>query len=78
MIQAAQNGGAADTVNSGKVFTMDIFGGIFGLLILILNIYAIIKIVSSGASVAAKIIWVIVILLLPLLGLIIWFLAGPK
>ncbi|NSX55911.1 PLDc N-terminal domain-containing protein [Parasulfitobacter algicola] len=52
--------------------------GIIGLLILIANIYAIIKIIGSGASTGAKVLWIVLILVLPIVGLIIWFLAGPK
>ena len=53
-------------------------GGLFGLLVLIANVYAIVKIVQSKASTGAKVIWIVLILLLPILGLIIWFVAGPK
>ena len=53
-------------------------GGIFGLIVLALNIWAILKIVSSSAGLGAKVLWVVVILLLPVLGLIIWWLFGPK
>jgi len=53
-------------------------GGIIGLIILILDIWAIVKIIGSGASTGAKVLWVVVILLLPLLGLLLWFLFGPK
>ena len=53
-------------------------GGIFGLLLLIVNVWAIVKIVGSSASTGAKALWIVLILVLPLLGLIIWFLAGPK
>lgn len=53
-------------------------GGFFGLLWLILGVYAIVKIVGSGASTGAKVLWVVLILLLPLLGIILWFLFGPK
>ncbi|NVK14322.1 MAG: PLDc N-terminal domain-containing protein [Rhodobacteraceae bacterium] len=52
--------------------------GLIGLLVLAADIYAIIKIVSSGASTAAKILWVLLILLLPVVGFIIWLIAGPK
>ncbi|MFW6322450.1 MAG: PLDc N-terminal domain-containing protein [Guyparkeria sp.] len=54
------------------------YGGLLGLIILILDIYAIIKVVQSGASAGIKAIWIVVILLLPILGLIIWALFGPK
>ncbi len=53
-------------------------GGILGLIILIANVWAIVKIVQSGAGTGAKVIWIVVILLLPVLGLLIWLLAGPK
>lgn len=53
-------------------------GGLLGLIILILDIWAIVKIIGSGAGTAAKVIWIVVILVLPLLGLILWLLFGPK
>lgn len=52
--------------------------GIGGLLILIANIYAIVKTLGSSASTGSKVLWVIVILLLPILGVIFWFFAGPR
>jgi hypothetical protein len=54
------------------------FGGIIGLLILIADIWAIVKIVQSGASTGAKVLWIVLILVLPVIGLIIWLLAGPR
>lgn len=53
-------------------------GGILGFIILILDIYAIIKIVGSSASTGMKIVWVLVVLFLPVVGLIAWFILGPK
>lgn len=53
-------------------------GGLLGLILLVLNVYAIVKIVQSGATTGAKVIWIVVILLLPLVGLLLWFLFGPK
>lgn len=52
--------------------------GILGLLVLILDIVAIVKVLQSGASVLAKVLWTLLILLLPVIGLIIWVLAGPR
>jgi len=52
--------------------------GIFGLLLLVLDVWAIVKTIQSRADTGVKVIWVVVILLLPLLGLILWFLFGPK
>lgn len=51
--------------------------GILGLLVLIADIYAIIKILQSSATGLKKLLWIIVILVLPIIGLIIWFFAGP-
>ena len=52
--------------------------GITGLLILILDIYAIMRVLRSSADTGMKLIWIIVILLLPLLGPILYFLIGAK
>ena len=53
-------------------------GGIFGLLILIADVWAIVKTVQSNASTGAKVVWIVLILILPVLGLLIWLLFGPK
>lgn len=52
--------------------------GLLGLIVLVLNVYAIVKIVQSRAGTGAKVVWIVVILLLPVLGLILWLLFGPK
>lgn len=52
--------------------------GLIGLVILALDIYAIIQVVGSAASTGAKILWILLIVVLPVLGLIIWWFAGPK
>lgn len=52
--------------------------GFLGLVILVLDIWAIINIVQSNASNGAKVLWVVLVLLLPVVGLIIWFFAGPR
>jgi len=57
---------------------MSDYGGIFGLIVLALDIWAIINIVQSGISTGGKILWVLLIIILPLLGVIIWFFAGPR
>ena len=54
------------------------FGGIFGILILILDIWAIVNIAQSSASTGAKALWIVLVLLLPVIGLIIWLLLGPR
>lgn len=53
-------------------------GGLFGLVILIADVWAIVRIVQSGATTGAKVLWIVLILLLPVLGFLIWLIAGPK
>lgn len=53
-------------------------GGIFGLLILILDIWAIVNIAQSGASTGTKVLWIVLVVLLPVVGLILWLLLGPR
>lgn len=52
--------------------------GVGGLILLALNIWAIISVIGSGASTGRKVLWVLLILILPLLGLILWLLFGPR
>jgi hypothetical protein len=53
------------------------FNGIIGLIILVMDIYAILMILQSSAKTIEKLIWALVVLVLPLIGLIIWYFAGP-
>lgn len=54
------------------------FNSLVGLIILALDIWAVINVIKSGASTGAKVLWVLLIILLPVLGLIIWAIAGPR
>ena len=54
------------------------YNGILGLLILAGDIWAIINILQSSASNEKKLLWIIVVVLLPLLGLILLFFLGPR
>jgi hypothetical protein len=51
--------------------------GILGLLVLVADIYAILKIAQSSASTGIKALWIVVVLLLPVLGVILWYFFGP-
>jgi succinate dehydrogenase/fumarate reductase cytochrome b subunit len=51
---------------------------LLGLLILVADIWAILNIVQSRESTGAKALWVVLVLVLPVLGLIIWYFMGPK
>ncbi len=52
--------------------------GIVGLLIFILDIYVIYRILTTRMDPGMKLLWVIVVLLLPLLGPILYFLIAEK
>ena len=52
--------------------------GIFGLILLILIVWAIVKTLDTNASTGKKVLWIVLLLVLPLLGLILWFFFGPK
>ena len=51
---------------------------ILALLILVGDVWAILNIAQSRESTGIKVLWVVLVLVLPLLGLIIWYFAGPK
>lgn len=53
-------------------------GGLLGLVILVLDIIAILDCVKSSLETGKKALWIILILVLPVLGLILYFLLGKK
>lgn len=57
---------------------LEISGGLLGLLHLILVIYAIVKIIGSSAGTGSKVLWIVLVLLLPVIGLLLWFILGPS
>lgn len=52
--------------------------GLGGLILLILDIWAIVSIIGARATTGRKVIWVVLVLILPLLGFILWLIAGPR
>ncbi|ROH90868.1 PLDc_N domain-containing protein [Stagnimonas aquatica] len=54
------------------------YGGLFGLLVLAADLYALFSIFSSSETVGKKVVWTLLVLFLPVLGFIIWWLAGPR
>jgi hypothetical protein len=52
--------------------------GLIGLLIFVADVWAILNIVQSGDENLKKAIWIAVIVVLPVLGLVLWFLFGPR
>jgi Phospholipase_D-nuclease N-terminal len=51
---------------------------LWGVLVLIADIWAIVNIMQSGADTGKKVLWTVVVILLPVLGFILWFFLGPK
>ena len=54
------------------------YNGLGGLLVLIADIWAIVNIIPSGASTERKVLWTVLVVLLPVLGFLIWLFAGPR
>lgn len=54
------------------------YTGFFGFILLALNLWAIIATVGSNATTGRKVLWVLVVILLPVLGFIAWLIFGPR
>lgn len=54
------------------------FNSLVGLIILALDIWAIINVYKSDREVGVKVLWILLIALLPVVGLVIWTIAGPR
>jgi len=52
--------------------------GLLGLAVVVLDIVAIVDAVKSSMATNKKILWVILIVLFPLLGVVLYFLVGKK
>jgi Phospholipase_D-nuclease N-terminal len=50
---------------------------IIGIIELLLVIWALIGILQSSAAPVEKLIWVLIILIIPLVGFLLWYLIGP-
>ena len=53
-------------------------GALIGLVILVLDVIAIVDAVRGNLETAKKILWIVLIILLPLVGMILYFLLGKK
>ena len=54
------------------------YAGLGGFVLLALNIWAIVSIIGSGRGTGAKVFWTLLVLVLPLLGFLLWLIAGPR
>jgi Phospholipase_D-nuclease N-terminal len=53
-------------------------GGLWGLLVLIADVWALVNIIQSGADTGRKVLWIVLVVFLPVLGFILWYFLGPK
>lgn len=53
-------------------------GGLLSLIWLVIVIWAIIKVANSSAGAGAKALWIVILLVFPVIGFLIWFFLGPK
>ncbi len=51
---------------------------LLGLAVLVLDIIAIVDCLKSSASTGKKLLWILLILILPVVGMILYFLLGKK
>jgi hypothetical protein len=54
------------------------YPGLWGLLVLIADVWAIVNIVQSGAETGTKVLWVVLVVVLPVLGFVLWWFLGPR
>lgn len=52
--------------------------GLLGLIWLLIIIWAVVKVAQSPAGGVVKLLWILLLLFLPVIGLILWLLLGPK
>jgi hypothetical protein len=50
---------------------------LLGLVVLVLDIIALVSLLQSGADTGTKILWLLLIVLLPFIGMVLYFLMGP-
>ena len=55
-----------------------ITGGLFGIVMLVLDIWAIVNVVQSTSDTPKKVGWIVLIVVLPVAGFVIWAFAGPR
>ena len=51
---------------------------LWGILVLIADVWAIVNIFQSTADTGTKVLWTVIVILLPVLGFILWFFLGPR
>ena len=52
--------------------------GLWGLIVLVADVWAIVNVFQSSEDTPKKVLWTVLVIILPVLGFIIWLIAGPK
>ncbi|MGN0922428.1 MAG: PLDc N-terminal domain-containing protein [Cellvibrio sp.] len=51
---------------------------ILSIIWLVIVIYAVVKVIGSNAPTLNKLLWTLGIIIFPVVGVIVWYFAGPK
>lgn len=54
------------------------YEGLGGLIVLVADVWAIVNIFQSSKGTGDKVLWTVLVILLPVLGFILWFFFGPR
>ncbi len=54
------------------------YQGLFGLIVLIADVWSIVNVFQSSADTGRKVFWAVLVIILPVLGFILWYFLGPK
>jgi hypothetical protein len=52
--------------------------GLWGLIVLVADVWAIINVAQSSASNEKKALWIVLVVILPVVGFILWYFLGPR
>ncbi len=54
------------------------YQGLFGLVVLIADVWAIVNVFQSNGDTGRKVLWTVLVIILPVLGFVLWYFLGPK
>jgi Phospholipase_D-nuclease N-terminal len=54
------------------------YRGLWGLIVLVADVWAIVNIFQSSADTGNKVLWTVIVILLPIAGFILWYFFGPR
>jgi hypothetical protein len=74
---AAKNPSVTPATVNKRNKTME-YRGLWGLLVLVADVWAIVNIFQSGADTGKKVLWTVLVILLPVVGFILWYVLGPR